>query len=157
METIILGKTLRTQPFTTALLLTVIFSTKKKFTDPVIIEKNTDKHFINVPQAYTRCNLIEIKNNVFITSDKGIYQELTKNNCECLYVNPQGIQLPPYKYGFIGGCMGKCDDTIYINGSLSKHSNGSTIKKFISKYNLNIIELHDGELYDGGGIFFFSA
>jgi len=128
---------------------------KQGFTDPKIIELNLNKTYISVPQAYTRCNLIEIAQNAFITSDKGILNTLTQYKLECLFVTPEGIQLPPYKYGFIGGCMGKFDDTIYINGSLSSHSEGDTIRSFILSHSLEIVELHDGNLYDGGGIFFF--
>ena len=127
---------------------------KQGFTDPKIIELNPNKTYISVPQAYTRCNLIEITHNVFITSDKGIYNTLTQNNLECLFVTPEGIQLPPYKYGFIGGCMGKYNDTLYINGSLSSHSEGDKIRTFIEKHSLEFVELHDGKLYDGGGIIF---
>lgn len=127
---------------------------KQGFTDPKIIELNPYKTYISVPQAYTRCNLIEITKNTFITSDKGIYNTLTQNNLECLIVTPEGIQLPPYKYGFIGGCMGKFENTIFINGSLSSHSEGDKIRTFIEKHSLELVELHDGSLYDGGGILF---
>ena len=129
---------------------------KHGFTDKKITEQNPNKTYISVPQAYTRCNLLEIAPNVFITSDKGIHNALTQNNLECLFVHPEGIELPPYKYGFIGGCMGKFDNTIFINGSLSTHSEGEIIRSFIKKHSLEIVELHDGNLYDGGGIIFIS-
>ena len=128
---------------------------KQGFTDKKIIEQNPNKTYISVPQAYTRCNLMEITPNVFITSDKGIHNVLTQKNLECLLVHPEGIKLPPYKYGFIGGCMGKFNNTIFVNGSLSTHSEGDTIRSFIQCHSLEIVELHEGILYDGGGIFFF--
>ena len=127
---------------------------KHGFTDKKIIEQNPNKTYISVPQAYTRCNLMEIAQNVFITSDKGIHNILEQNNLECLFVHPEGIQLPPYKYGFIGGCMGKFGNTIFINGSLSTYCKGNTIRSFIQSHTLEIVELHDGNLYDGGGIMF---
>lgn len=125
---------------------------KKEYTDSTILA--LDKKCIDVPQAYTRCNTIEIAPDIFITSDKAIHQNLRKHNCESLYVSPNGILLPPYKYGFIGGCMGKFGDTIYINGSLAQHSEGNAIREFITKHHCAIVELHCGHLYDGGGIFF---
>ncbi|MBR4349458.1 MAG: hypothetical protein IKP99_01905 [Bacteroidales bacterium] len=127
---------------------------KQGFTDPKIFELNPSKTYISVPQAYTRCNLIEIAPNAFITSDKGILNTLTQYKLECLFVTPEGIQLPPYKYGFIGGCMGKSENTIFINGSLSTHSEGDKIRSFIKKHSLEFVELHGGNLYDGGGILF---
>ena len=129
---------------------------KQGFTDTAIIEHNPNKTYISVPQPYTRCNLLEITENVFITSDRGIYETLRKYNLECLPISPEGIQLPPYKYGFIGGCMGKFGDIIYINGSLSTHSEGDKIRSFIQDHSLQIEELHQGKLYDGGGIIFIS-
>ncbi len=129
---------------------------KHGFTDKKITEQNPNKTYISVPQPYTRCNLLEIAENVFITSDRGIYETLRKYNLECLPISPEGIQLPPYKYGFIGGCMGKFSDTIYINGSLTTHSEGDKIRSFIQDHSLKIEELHQGKLYDGGGIIFIS-
>ena len=129
---------------------------KHGFTDSAVLRYNAGKNFISVPQAYTRCNLMEIAKNTFITSDRGIYETLRKHNLECLPVSPKGIQLPPYQYGFIGGCMGKFGDTVYINGSLSTHSEGDKIRSFIQKHSLQIKELHQGKLYDGGGILFIS-
>ncbi len=124
---------------------------KKECTDCSILA--LDKTCIDVPQAYTRCNTIEIAPDTFITSDQAIHKSLREHNCESLYVSPNGIQLPPYKYGFIGGCMGKFGDTIYINGSLAQHSEGNAIREFITKHHCAIVELHGGQLYDGGGIF----
>lgn len=129
---------------------------KKKFTDKTIIDSNKDKKYISVPQAYTRCNLLAINTNRFITSDNGIFASLQKQGLESIYICPQSIYLPPYPYGFIGGCLGKHENTIFVNGSLAKHPDGKSIKSFIEKSNLEIVELHDGPLFDGGGIFFIN-
>lgn len=127
---------------------------KRGYTDKTIKEENTTKQFIELPQAYTRCSLFEIAENVFITSDQGISSVLERLHLEHLYISPIDINLPPYKNGFIGGCLGKYHDTIYINGSLSKHKDGERIQSFIFSHKCKIVELHRGELYDGGGIFF---
>ena len=127
---------------------------KQGHTDKQILRTNERKNYISVNQAYTRCNLIAISEGAFITSDANIQKNLESNNCECLFVSPRGIELPPYQYGFIGGCMGKHGKTIYINGSLANHSEGKAIENFIHKHRLDIMELHDGNLYDGGGILF---
>ncbi len=127
------------------------FIHKKEYTDSSILALG--KQCIDVPQAYTRCNTIEIAPNTFITSDKAIHQSLCEHNCNSLYVTPNGIQLPPYKYGFIGGCMGKFGDTLYINGSLTQHAQGETIRHYCTQHHLSFVELHSRELYDGGGIF----
>lgn len=132
------------------------FIHKLYFTDKKILESQTNKKIIAINQAFTRCTTFPITDTAFITSDKYTEKQLLAHNCSVLYINSNGIQLPPYKYGFIGGCLGKHKDTIYINGSLSKHKQGNEIKSFIESHHLTICELHDGELYDGGGIFFIS-
>lgn len=148
------GTTLENSTYYNCLITKSLLFHKDGYTDKHILELNQEKKFINLPQAYTRCSLFEIAENVFITSDQGIAMVLDKLSVEYLYVSPTGITLPPYKYGFIGGCLGKYNNTIYINGSLSKHIDGEKIQSFILAHHCNIVELHSGELYDGGGIFF---
>lgn len=130
------------------------FIHKKGKTDNKIIDIQKDKTFIHTNQAYTRCTTFPINENTFITSDSYTQKQLLAHNCSVLFVSPEDIQLPPYKYGFIGGCLGKYEDTIYINGNLSQHKQGSKIKAFIESNHLSISELHNSKLYDGGGIFF---
>lgn len=149
------GTTLEDSTLYNCLITNTFLFHKKGYTDRKILERNADKVFIDLPQAYTRCSLFEIAENAFITSDKGIASVLQNMKIEHICISPEGIQLPPYKYGFIGGCMGKYKETIYLNGSLSMHKDGDAIKSFIFSHNCDIVELHQGNLYDGGGIFFF--
>ncbi len=132
------------------------FIHKKDFSDKKIIESQTNKIFIHTNQAFTRCTTFPINDNTFITSDIHTQKQLLAHNCSVLFVSPEDIQLPPYNYGFIGGCLGKYKNTIYINGSLSQHKQGNEIKSFIENNHLSIYELHEGKMYDGGGIFFIS-
>ena len=132
------------------------FIHKENSSDKKIIEKQKNKIFIQTKQAFTRCTTFPINDNTFITSDLYTQKQLLAHNCSVLFVSPEDIQLPPYKYGFIGGCLGKYKDTIYINGNLSLHKQGNEIKSFIESKHLSICELHDGQMYDGGGIFFIN-
>jgi hypothetical protein len=126
---------------------------KQEFTDKVILE-STKKKTINLPQAYTRCSMIALNEKAFITSDKGIEKVLLHNGFECFYVNPSTIRLPPYKHGFIGGCMGIFENRLFVIGSLESLENGDELRQFIQQQKLEIIELYNDNLYDGGGIFF---
>lgn len=148
------GKTIECSTYYNCLITDNYIIHKQGFTDKKILEIHENKQFISTPQAYTRCNTIEITSNVFLTSDIATCKILRENKLECLFVKPNGIELPPYQYGFIGGCMGKCNDTIYINGSLSQYAEGQKIKDFLTKHKIEYKELHHGKLYDGGGIFF---
>lgn len=129
---------------------------KQGYTDEQICLTYADKTFINTPQAYTRCNTLYLRDKAFICSDMGIANQLMQNNCRVLYVSPEGILLPPYKYGFIGGCLGVFKNRVYCNGALESHPSGREMRMFIESYGFSIVELHQGRLYDGGGILFLT-
>jgi len=122
------------------------------FTDPVILRETSHLEKINVKQGYTRCNLLALKNNRFITSDKGIETELIKRGFEVLLVSPEGILLPGFDHGFFGGCCGVSGDKVFFTGSLNRFPEGEKVKNFLHDY--EIIELYDGPLFDGGWLIF---
>jgi hypothetical protein len=128
----------------------------KKFTDPAILENIGHKTFIHVNQAYTRCSLLPLKNDCFITSDKGIEKELIKYGLDYLYISPEEILLPGHRHGFIGGCMGVYENSVFLTGNLNRHPDGKKLDSFLRERNYNIISLYDGKLFDGGGIFFWN-
>ena len=128
-----------------------------KITDKILLEACAGKIQIHVNQGYTRCSLFALDENSFITSDRGIYKTLLKNNLDVLFVDPAGILLPGFSHGFIGGCMGKVENTVFITGNLIRIKQGGEIKDFITKSGLQTVELYNGKLFDGGGLFFFSC
>ncbi len=113
-----------------------------------------NKTKISVNQGFTRCSLIALPNNHYITSDKGIEAVLRKMQSEVLYVAPFDIMLPSQKHGFIGGCLGYYDGILWIIGSLNAFKDGEKIREFLKKINLPFIELYNGPLWDGGSLFF---
>ncbi len=137
-----------------AVLTTKYLIHNLKISDPKLIEAAGEKTKIHVPQGYTRCNLLALNDDKMMTSDKGIYATLTKFGIDVLYVNPDGILLPGFNNGFIGGTCGVLGNTVYFMGSLNYLSDGKNIEQFIRKADFEIIELYDGPLFDGGGIFF---
>lgn len=125
-----------------------------KITDNSIIETCIDKTAIHVNQAYTRCNLLPLKNDSFITSDKGIYETLLTKKLNVLYVNPHGILLPGFSNGFFGGACGVYQHQIFTIGSLRNFTDGEKVTKFIEDLGYQIIELYNGPMYDGGSLIF---
>lgn len=125
-------------------------------TDKSILNNCKEKTIIHSNQAYTRCNLISLDDNSFITSDKGIEKALNKHQFSVLYFNPKRIYLQGFNNGFIGGCCGIINKTLFINGSLEHYSGENNVRKFITSSGFFIIELYTGILYDSGGIFFLS-
>lgn len=126
----------------------------KDFIDKKIWESAINKVFIHVKQGYTRCNLLPLADNRFITSDKGIEKALTEKNLEVLYISPEDILLPGFEHGFIGGTAGVYNDRVFFIGKLDYFTEGEKIKHYLSGF--EIVELYDGPLFDGGGLFFIS-
>ena len=58
-----------------------------KHTDPKLLASHAVKTHIHVNQAYTRCNLLALRNDWFITSDRGIEKTLLNHSLHVLYVN----------------------------------------------------------------------
>ena len=123
-----------------------------KYTDPVLKKKCAGREFIHVNQGYTRCNLIPLENDRFITSDRGIQKALQKKGLDVLYVNPQGILLPGFPHGFIGGTCGVFENMVFFIGNPDLLPEGEKIKDFLKEY--RIIRLYDGPLFDGGSLLF---
>jgi hypothetical protein len=142
-----------------------------RLTDPVITRAAKDLIPIHVDQGYCRCNLLPLKDDHFITSDKGIYKFQIPNskfqisnynphstfniqNSTFLYVSPEDILLEGFPHGFFGGCCGVWEDKVFINGSLKFFKDGEKVRDFLTNLNYKIIELYIGPLVDTGSIFF---
>jgi len=126
-----------------------------KHTDLAVKDLATGLDQIHVEQAYTRCNLISLKNDRFITSDKGIEKALKKRSLEVYYSDPEEIILPGFKNGFIGGCAGILGNQLFLIGNLHHYLAGNQFRDKINAWGYEVVELYDGPLYDGGGILFF--
>ncbi len=144
----------------TAIYNTVVtenyFIYKKDIPDKEIIHNLYSQKSISISQGYCRCNLLPLKDDSFITSDNNIYQTLTKEKLNVLYVDPKQIFLPEFKHGFFGGTAGVIDKNVLLSGSLKYFSDGEKVKSFLQNLNYSIIELYNGPLFDGGSIFCLS-
>ncbi|MDR2962042.1 MAG: hypothetical protein LBU90_00135 [Bacteroidales bacterium] len=133
------------------------FFHKRGLTEEKILQCFKNHDFIQLPQAYTRCSMLAIENCAFITSDNGIEKVLQSRNFDVCYIRPQEISLPPYSHGFIGGCMGIFERKIYLLGALDFLPDGEMLRTFARAYDYEIVELYEGKLYDGGGLFFLKS
>ena len=123
-----------------------------KITDPVIFETFPGRKHLHVNQGYTRCNLLALGNNHFITSDHGIERALRQEGKMVLFADPAHVRLKGQKNGFFPGCCGIFRDEILVAGSLNHHPQKSEILDFIEMTGLKVRELFAGELTDVGGI-----
>ena len=130
-----------------------LFIHNLKYTDPVILGQTNNLESININQGYSRCSLLPLKNNHFITSDTAIYKTLKEKRIDILYSNPSGIILPGFKHGFVGGAFGVFGNKIFVIGSLKKYDEGDKVNQYLIRLGYQIIELYNGPLFDGGSIF----
>lgn len=128
-----------------------------KITEDTIKNTFRDRKLIHVSQGYTRCNLLPLNEDHFITSDHGIERALLDENLSVLYVDPQHVVLKGQKHGFFPGCCGVYNNKVVINGSLSFHPHKSEITDYIKSVGMSCIELFTGKLTDTGSLFFFSG
>lgn len=122
-----------------------------EYTDPIVKKHCSSLETVHVNQAYTRCSLIPLDER-FITSDRGIEKSLKKQGFDILYVNPDGILLPGFDHGFIGGTCGLTGNKVIFIGSLDHYHDGQRIRDFLNGY--EIVELYEGPLFDGGSLLF---
>lgn len=130
-----------------------------KYTDPAIKQEliNQNYELINVKQGYTNCSIAVIDQNSAITSDKGLYKELVRNNIDTLFLDyTPDIKLHlngkySNKNGFIGGAMSRLGDNIVVFGDLNKIDKNEQLSNFIRKKNLNLIDFEGLDVVDYGG------
>jgi hypothetical protein len=125
-----------------------------RYTDPVITRLGEDLDLVHLSQGYARCNLLPLSNGSFITSDGGIAKVLTNFKIPVLRVNPDGILLPGFSHGFIGGAAGMLADTVFFIGSLDHYADGAAVRNFLESNGHRHVELYDGPLFDGGSLMF---
>ena len=124
-----------------------------KFTDENLLESQNLKTKINVSQGYTKCSILPVRDNVLITSDKGIFEALKDYDFHILLLPPGDISLPSLNYGFIGGVGGMISiDKMAFFGDLDSYNWGDEIKKFLFKYDVSPIALRKGKLIDRGSL-----
>jgi hypothetical protein len=125
-----------------------------EITDDVIKYNTSKLQQIKVKQAYTRCNMLPLKDDHFITSDNGIHKAMNDNGCKVLYISPDSVLLSGFDQGFFGGACGVYENKVFVIGSLQHYQEGENVRKFLSELQYEIIELYDGPLFDGGSVLF---
>lgn len=118
------------------------------------IISNNGAPLIHVNQGYTKCSVCIVSEKAIISSDTLIHKAALANDIDSLLISSGHIDLPGFRYGFIGGASGMYNDTVYFTGVLTAHPDGSTIIKFIEKHDKKIVYLSSLPIIDAGSIFF---
>lgn len=126
-----------------------------KYTDEILkfYLKKQNLDLLNVKQGYSKCSLAIVDNTSAITSDRHIYNGLTKKRYDILLIEPGNIKLEGYTYGFIGGTCGNfSDDNILFSGELNHHPEVQKISSFIKSKKKKITMLSQNSIIDIGTI-----
>ena len=124
-----------------------------KHTDTVLLRllNNSGVKLIDVSQGYAKCSICIVDESVIITSDKGIFEILSKYNFDILNINPGNIILTGANYGFIGGASGLLSKNIIaFTGDVTKHPNYKEINEFLYKNGKDMRILDNQKLMDVG-------
>lgn len=121
-------------------------------TDPVILDYTQKQQLtlVNVAQGYTKCSLIPVSEKAIITADPSIAQAATANGFDVLFTTNDGILLPGYSNGFIGGTCAQTAKTFLFFGNLTKHRDFKKITHFLKKYGKDFLQIPSAPLTDLG-------
>ena len=122
--------------------------------DILSLAKKQGKRIVHTNQGYPACTTLKLSEKNAITSDAGMAKILSDNGIKVTLIKNGEIDLPPYKYGFIGGCAGICDGVVYFNGQVELHPSFDLIKDAIEEASLRYVCLSGKKLRDVGGILF---
>ena len=108
---------------------------------------------VPVKQGYPACTTLAFGSSA-ITSDRGMKEALTSEGIEVTLIENGAISLPPYEYGFIGGCAGVYKNTVYFLGNIELHPDSEKIKTAIENAGYTVRSLSSEPLADLGRIIF---
>lgn len=109
---------------------------------------------IPVRQGYTGCACL-ITDHAVLTGDPGIAKVLSANGIPYRLLSNEGIRLPGYGCGFIGGACGFHGKVLYICGDYTTLPSARALTEFADESGYTILPLSRSNVTDMGGIRFF--
>ena len=107
---------------------------------------------VNVKQGYAACSTLILNETTAITADKSIAKALKANGNTVHLISPEGISLPGYDCGFIGGASAVINGTVIFFGNLQNHPDGERIAEICRAVGLKTVDLPHLPLTDYGSI-----
>lgn len=108
----------------------------------------------DVRQGYTGCSALSC-GDVLLTADPSIRDAVVARGGEVLFLTPDGIRLPGYNAGFIGGAGGYVRGNAVFFGDVRHHPDGERIVDVLVSRGITCHALSEDPLTDFGGIKFF--
>lgn len=107
---------------------------------------------ISIKQGYAACSTLILNDRTAVTADTGIAKALTNDGIRVLKISPDGVSLPGYGCGFIGGASAVINDTAIFFGNLKNHPSGEEITELCRAEGINVTDFPRLPLTDYGGI-----
>lgn len=115
-----------------------------------------NKQTVFVKQGYTRCSVLQVFDNSYITDDNGIYKALLNIGADCLKVAKGIVKLSGYEYGFIGGASVKLDDeNVLFFGEIEDKTIKKQVQIFLDNRGVKAHFICDMPLTDIGSAILF--
>ncbi|MDF2950041.1 MAG: hypothetical protein K0R07_2088 [Sedimentibacter sp.] len=109
--------------------------------------------FIHVNQGYSKCSIAAVNDNKALTSDLTLHEKLKSYNIDCMFINPEVVNLKGYNYGFIGGCTGLINEKIFLStGKILDKNILNPLKEFIRSAGYIYDEASSGQIIDLGSL-----
>lgn len=123
--------------------------------DPLVEEYLRSQRItaVGVSQGYAKCSTVIVDERSIITADASIHRAASERGIGSLLISAGHIDLPGYKYGFIGGATGLWEDLILCSGTLVRHPDYAMIEDFIITRGKKIVPLGAMAAVDLGTIF----
>ncbi len=107
---------------------------------------------VDVPQGYSRCSTVIVDDSSIITADVKIDRAARERGLNSLKIDPGHVELPGYRYGFLGGATGHHGKYVFFTGHLNHHPNEKEIIEFIKSRGKEPVFLSNEKVVDGGSI-----
>ena len=109
------------------------------------------REIVSVKQGYAKCATL-LFGDCAVTADSGIKKALRELGVKVLEIENEGIALPGYDKGFIGGASAVIGKRVCFFGNPLSHPQGEDIIKFVESAGYESLSLCDGVLTDYGGL-----
>jgi len=127
-----------------------------RHTDPALLDylESVNAVKIDVKQGYSKCSTLIVNERSVITADVSIHSAARAAGLDSLLISPGNIDLPGYKYGFIGGAAARFAEMVLFTGSIDGHPDRNKIHEFIESRGLNVRILSKQQVLDIGSLLF---